>query len=231
MTTTPGLSAVCEKNGIIPEEASIGYGSSYLFGVIFTVLTVQILTRKETVAAITQISKVKDTSKAMFGGLLQISTVIVMGRLLGGITLPVINFSFGNSGGILYAGIAIGYIVGKFLKERCIPKELQSIIRNLGLLLFFIGNGIPAGIQIKRNFSVIAILIGIILTVIPIAVGLFICKVILRKSNVDTATIIAGGMTSTPAIGVLSAENDVSYDKYSLAYAGALIVTIILFIE
>ncbi len=47
LTTTPGLSAVCEKSGIVPEEASLGYGSAYLFGVIFTVLTVQIITRDD----------------------------------------------------------------------------------------------------------------------------------------------------------------------------------------
>lgn len=229
LTTTPGLSAVCERAGVASAEASLGYGSAYLFGVICTVLTVQILTRKEAAMTKKDLSfKDKVSNKAMFGGLLQISSVIVFGRLLGDITIPFINFSLGKSGGILCSGIVIGYLVGRLLKERSISKEQQGIIRNLGLVLFFVGNGIPAGMQIKNNFSVVTIFVGIVLTLLPIMAGLFICKVLLRKSNMDTATIIAGGMTSTPAIGVLSTKTEVLYDKYSFAYAGALL-TIIFF--
>lgn len=230
LTTTPGLSAVCEKSGVISEEASLGYGSVYLLGAIFTVLTIQIITRKaDGITKVKTCDKLKLQNKAIFGGLLQISTVIVLGRLLGELSVPYINFSLGNSGGMLCSGILIGYLIGKHFKSHCILKGHQSIIRNLGLVLFFVGNGIPAGMQIKNNFSVVSILVGIILTVIPIAVGWFVCKVILRKSNTDTASIISGGMTSTPAIGVLSSKEDVPYDKYSFAYAGALISIILLF--
>ena len=229
LTTTPGLSAVCEKSGVVPEEASLGYGSAYLFGVIFTVLTVQIITRKaDAVNKAETCAKPKPQNKAIFGGLLQISTVIVLGRVLGELTVPYINFSLGNSGGMLCSGIFIGGLIGKHLKSYCILKEQQSIVRNLGLILFFVGNGIPAGMQINNNFSALSILIGILLTVIPITVGWFICKVILRKSNKDTAAIISGGMTSTPAIGVLNSKTDVAYDKYSFSYVGALITIILL---
>lgn len=230
LTTTPGLSAICEKSDIVPEEASLGYGSAYLFGVIFTVLTVQIITRKaDAVANTKSCVESKSQSKVIFGGLLQISAVIVLGRLIGELTVPYINFSLGNSGGILCSGILIGYLISKYLKGHCILKGQQSIIRNLGLVLFFVGNGIPAGMQIKNNFSVVSVLVGIVLTVLPIAVGWFICKVILRKSNTDIAAIISGGMTSTPAIGVLSSKTDVSYDKYSFSYVGALVAVILLF--
>lgn len=230
LTTTPGLSAVCEQSNVISAEASLGYGSAYLFGVICTVLTVQILTKKEKVIKKINISnESKVPNKAMPCGLLQISSVIVFGRLLGNIIIPFINFSLGNSGGILCAGIVIGYFVEKFLKEQCILKEEQAIVKNLGLVLFFVGNGIPAGIQIKNSLSVASIFVGVVLTFVPIIVGWFICKVILRKSNIDTAVIISGGMTSTPAIGVLSSKYDISYDKYSFAYVGALTTIVLLF--
>lgn len=229
LTTTPGLSVVYEKKGMILEEVTLGYGSAYLFGVIFTVLTVQIITRsghdkpqKRSTAS------EKAPGKAIFGGLLQTSLTIILGNLIGGFTIPGINFSLGNSGGMLFSGIIIGAIVGSCFCNRYISKEIQTIMRNLGLVLFFVGNGIPAGMQLKDGFTLKAILFGMILTIIPILTGWSICRIILKKSRMDTAAIISGGMTSTPAIGVLASKGQVPYGGYSFSYTGALLMIVLL---
>ena len=46
LTTTPGLSAACELKNMVSEEITLGYGCTYLFGVVATVLFVQITTKE-----------------------------------------------------------------------------------------------------------------------------------------------------------------------------------------
>ena len=54
-------------------------------------------------------------------------------------------------------------------------------------------------------------------------------KFLFSKSIEQTASVIAGGMTSTPAIGVLLKNNNVSPDlcAYSLTYIGALLAMVV----
>ena len=47
MTSTPGLSAVHDLEGVTPALATAGYGSAYLFGVVGVVLFVQFLMKKQ----------------------------------------------------------------------------------------------------------------------------------------------------------------------------------------
>ena len=71
------------------------------------------------------------------------------------------------------------------------------------------------------------IIYGVLLTIMPITVGVFLYKMFFNDSL--SATTIAGGMTSTPAIGVLVEKyNNISLSKYALAYFGALITIVIL---
>ncbi len=228
LTTTPGLSALCENQDIISEEASLGYGCAYLFGVVFTVLAVQAMTAKESTGGAVNLKPSKPSS-SRYCGLVQISMVIVLGKLLGGITFSNYNFSLGTSGGILCVGILIGFIIQKCFDRFCVSAEHRNIIRNLGLVLFFVGNGIPTGMQAESNFSLMPFLVGVILTVIPIFIGWIISKAALKKGNLEIATIISGGMTSTPAIGTLASKANIPYDNYSFAYSGALITIVVLF--
>ena len=65
------------------------------------------------------------------------------------------------------------------------------------------------------------------MTLIPIMVGVILCKAVDREIPVES--IIAGGMTSTPAIGVLMQKQGcVHLGGYSMAYVGALLTIIIL---
>lgn len=207
----------------------MGYGSAYLFGVIFTVLTVQIITRNEDARTLNH-DTISDQvpSKAIFKGLFQISLTIVLGSLIGGFTIPGICLSLGSSGGMLLSGVMIGAVVGRWFGNRYILKVIQTSVRDLGLALFFVGNGISAGMQLNDGFTLKAILIGMVLTVIPILTGWAICRIILKKSKTDTAAIISGGMTSTPAIGVLASKGVASYGQYSYSYAGALLTVVLL---
>lgn len=226
LTSTPGLSAVCELPHVISEEATLGYGSAYLFGVMFAVLFVQIITRKDSSRTDNvQQAKDQDTYTGVLGGLIQICLTVVIGNLIGSIELPIIKFSLGSLGGILCAGILVGCIVQSLIPGKRASEKSIGLYRNLGLVLFFVGSGVPAGIRFEDGFHLKWIIYGVIITVAPILAGYLMCKVILKTSDRKTASIIAGGMTSTPAIGVLL-KNQRAYDLslYSSVYIGALLM-------
>ncbi len=229
LTTTPGLSVICEKSEIASQEVMLGYGCSYLFGTIFTVLSVQLITKSSSHSSKSPKTFIPQQNNSAFCSLMQIGVVIIIGKIIGNMTVPIIDFSLGSTGGILCIGILIGYLINNFAVNKVISKEIIDFIRNFGLALFFVGNGIPAGIELHKGFNLITIIIGIVLTVVPILIGFIICKLIFHKDLISTASIIAGGMTSTPAIGVISSKCDVEYDKYSLTYVFALITIVLIF--
>ena len=76
-------------------------------------------------------------------GLFLIAVASVSGTALGGLKIPVFNHSLGTAGGILIAGIVCGMLVCKLTRFKNGVQHL-SVYRNLGLLLFFVGNGISA---------------------------------------------------------------------------------------
>ena len=230
LTTTPGLSAALELESVISEEAALGYGSAYLFGVIFTVLIVQLIIGKSSGMAKNESNlEMPLPNKAAFQGILQICVAIVFGRVLGNLFIPGLNFSLGSSGGVLCMGIVIGIVVKKLLPDRCALEKSIGLLRNFGLVLFFVGNGIPAGIKLNNGLEIKTILYGILMTLVTITVGWLLCKVMTGKVVNSSASVIAGGMTSTPAICVLVQKvKGAPLGQYSLAYVGALITVIIL---
>ena len=226
LTTTPGLSAACELENVVTNDIVLGYGCAYLFGVIATVLFVQVISNKDMDSS-NMGSKVDELyeNKAALYGLLQIGCVVVVGRIIGNIEIA--NFSLGNSGGMLCVGIAIGIIIKKVKTFKSLTTKALAPFRNMGLVLFFVGNGIPAGMQLTNGVELKVIFYGVLMTMVPIISGTFLYKFFFKDRL--PATTIAGGMTSTPAIGVLTEKhNNISLSKYALAYFGALITIIIL---
>ena len=64
------------------------------------------------------------------------------------------------------------------------------------------------------------------MTLVPIISGTFLYKFFFKDRL--PATTIAGGMTSTPAIGVfVERHNNISLSKYALAYFGALLTVVL----
>lgn len=226
LTSTPGLSAACELKNVVPNDIILGYGCAYLFGVIATVLFVQVISNKsmDTSNVENNVKKPYESKAALYG-LLQIGCVIVLGRIIGNI--EIVNFSLGSSGGMLCTGIIVGIIVKKVNFLKSLTTKMLAPFRNMGLVLFFVGNGIPAGMQLTSGVEIKMIFYGALMTVAPIVSGVFLYKIFYKDGL--SVTIIAGGMTSTPAIGVL-AEKDkkISLSKYALAYFGALITIVIL---
>lgn len=226
LTTTPGLSTACELQNIVSNDVILGYGCAYLFGVIATVLFVQAISNKSMDIS-NKKSEIKEPheNKCALHGLLQIGGVIVLGRAIGNI--EIMNFSLGVSGGMLCVGIVVGVIVKKLFSTKSLTTTMVTPFRNMGLVLFFVGNGIPAGMQLTAGVELNMIFYGVLMTIVPIISGTVLYRLFFKDRL--PATTIAGGMTSTPAIGVLAEKhNNISLSKYALAYLGALITTIFL---
>lgn len=224
LTTTPGLSAATELTGVISEEVTVAYGCTYLLGVVAAVLSAQVFSQRSNTVVENEKKDVGETRCAL-DGLIYIAAAIVSGRLLGGIHVG--SFTLGQSGGMLCTGIAVGVITKEFFEPRMASLKAMGIYRNLGLILFFVGNGFPAGMSLVNGFDFRIFLYGVLMTVTPISVGLVLSKLILNDRY--ASSIVAGGMTSTPAIGViLQKQYYVSLDCYSMAYVGALLTIILL---
>ena len=107
--------------------------------------------------------------------------------------------------------------------------ETLKVFRELGLMLFLIGAGIPGGANFVKYFKGVYFIYGIIMTTLPMVAGYFFARYVLRLSLLNNLGSITGGMTSTPALGTLintAGTEDVA-SAYASTYPVALIAVVI----
>ena len=70
---------------------------------------------------------------------------------------------------------------------------------------------------------------GFLITLISMTCGYLISRFVCRYDNIKSLSVVCGGMTSTPAIGVLMRKNKSRVDitAYSIAYVGALFAMVV----
>jgi len=224
LTSTPGLSSVCELIGNNGESAVLGYGCSYLLGVILVVFFSQLFAEKHTDDKI-QNSPQQDIKSKIYPELILICLTALFGNILGNIKIHFL--SFGTTACTLIVGVLVGYIFRKASKKSIISIQCLDAFRNLGLALFFVGTGFSTGLQ-DMAFDIRSILYGILITLTVIICGRVLCKLMGRKHPLHQGFIIAGGMTSSPAYGALSdTTSKTSVNCFSFSYFGALIALIV----
>lgn len=242
LTSTPGLSAATEGvSDAVSGSATAGYGIAYLYGVLGVVLFVQLMPRilkvdiakeRETFIAAGQInipeSKVK-TVKLDPNDMFPFFLAVAFGVVIGSIKIPGINFSLGTSGGTLISGLLFGHFgrIGKI--DLKIKKENLNLLRELGLVLFLIGAGVPGGVRFVSNLKLEYFLYGIVLTTAPMLVGFILGKYVFKLSIFNNLGSITGGMTSTPALGALisTAGTDEVASAYAATYPVALVCVVL----
>ena len=229
LTSTPGLSAAKEVAGEAADEVVAGYGIAYLFGVLGVVLFVQLMPRilrvnvdeerARFVAANT--IEIKPLTRAVKKvdpyGLLPFFMAVALGCVIGAIKIPGINFSLGNSGGCLVAGLIIGHFGHLGGIDLRIDKPTLNFFRELGLALFLIGAGVPGGVNFIDNVRLSYFIYGAIITLVPLLVGYLLARHVFRLDLFNSLGSITGGMTSTPALGALIATSGT--DEVTAAYA------------
>ncbi len=223
LTSTPGLSSVCELIESGSESAVFGYGGSYMFGVILVVFFSQLFASRHT-DEINRSSPQQDVKSKIYPELILICLTSLWGNILGNIKMA--SLSFGTTACTLMVGLLVGYIFRRASKTSLISPLCLNAFRNLGLALFFAGTGFSTGSQ-DVAFDIRAILYGILITITAIICGWGLCKLIQRKYPLQQEFIIAGGMTSSPAYGALSSfTTEASVNCFSFSYFGALITLI-----
>lgn len=230
MTSTPGLAALSTNVDLDGNLASVGYGSAYLIGVISTVLFVQIKCRVRPQREVEKAGrKAEYRSGSVLSELTQIAAVVVLGSLIGAVRVPRTDLTIGTTGGVLAAGMLVGFLAGKSRRLICVSDKTVNVLRNFGLVLFLVGNGIPAGQRLLECWSPRCFVYGAIFTVVPIAVTYYFSKVLFKNRREDMLCSVCGAMTSTPAYGVLlgSVGSSETAAVYALTYTGALAAMVV----
>ena len=177
-------------------------------------------------------------------GLTPMALAIFFGLLLGAIKIPLSGngyngacFSLGTTGGVLIMCLIFGHFghMGKLSLE--IPQSSAKVFRELGLLLFLIGAGISGGVQlvtqIQENSSTAmkilwGFLSGIVITVLPMIIGFIVAYKGMKLPLFNCLGGITGGMTSTPALGVII--NTCKTEHVAGAYASTYPISLILIV-
>ena len=177
-------------------------------------------------------------------GLGAFGLAVVLGILLGSIKIPLsgsgyaegaATFSLGNTGGPLIMALILGHFgrMGKLSLK--VPEKTLKVFREFGLMLFLLGAGVEGGVelvdQIKQSSDGAMILVygfvgGALMTLIPMIIGYFVARKLLKMSMLNALGSITGGMTSTPALGTLI--NVAGTDDVAAAYASTYPVALVL---
>lgn len=249
LTSTPAFSAA--KATVAPEYTSlvsVGHGIAYIFGVVGVVLFVQLIP-KLTKANMDEeraklVIKAEESKKSFVGKLFEIdhmgiaafSLAAILGTVIGQIKIPLTSaglsgtcFSLTTTGGCLLTSLVLGHF-GRIGKVSIMPSaSTLKLFRELGLVLFLVGAGIPGGAEFVENFDPMYFVYGIIMTVVPLILGYIFAKFVLKLSLLNNLGSITGGMTSTPALGTLigvSGTEDVAA-AYAATYPIALIAVVL----
>lgn len=238
---------------------SLGHAVAYPFGVVGVVLFVQLVPKfmkadmaEERVKMKTGIEAppAKETAGRKLleldeYGLGTFGIAVILGIILGSLTIPLSSagydgakFSLGNTGGPLIMALILGHFgrIGR-LSLRVSDKTLK-VFREFGLMLFLIGEGVEGGVELVSQIQasqygamllLYGFLGGAVMTIVPMFVGFFVAKKMLKMSLLNNLGSITGGMTSTPALGTLigvSGTDDVA-SAYAATYPVALVLVVL----
>lgn len=233
---------------------SLGHAVAYPFGVIGVVLFVQLMPKflkadmgkERELLKIGGVEEMRDYSKYFKVedfGFMPFALAVIAGLLLGSITIPLTGdgyngpcFSLGTTGGVLIMCLVFGHFghIGKLSLE--VKEGTLKVMREFGLALFLLGAGVHGGVALKESMSsefmvqmIWGFVGGALMTIVPLVVGYFFGKYVLKLPLLNNLGSITGGMTSTPALGTLisTAKTDDVASAYASTYPIALVLVVL----
>ncbi len=248
--TVVDVAATSEIAERLEDIVSVGHGISYIFGVIGVVLFVQLIPKilkadmdkERALIAIAPSNKEGKAGKVIkllhldHMGVAAFSLAAILGTFIGAIKVPLSTkgldgtcFSLTTTGGCLLVALIIGHF-GRVGRISLMPAETTlKLFRELGLVLFLAGAGIAGGAEFVSCFDPMYFVYGVIMTLVPMIIGFFFAKYVLKLSLLNNLGSLTGGMTSTPALGTLigTAKTEDVAAAYAATYPIALIAVVL----
>jgi len=155
---------------------------------------------------------------------------ICVGIVIGSSSLDFgMPVGIGLAGGLLLAGLTVGYLRTTNPLVGNVPQAARYLLMELGLLFFMADVGISAGgtlVAALEEAGVAILVSGAVVTTVPTLAALLYGRVVLKMNPALLFGAVAGGLTSTPALGVVTkaANSPVPALGYAGVYAFAVII-------
>jgi len=221
MTSTTALASAQEAGA--GQLAAVGYGIAYIFGVVGVVLFVQIMPKiykvdqkTETDKLVPPKTEVSEETGKLQGlksidqtGLFTYTLTIVLGILIGTITIPLGNgvmFNLGNSGGTLIMGLIIGHFKHFGSLNLQVRSSTMNVFSTFGISLFLADSGLTAGagfIETLQEYGLSVFVIGAFITVATSFTGFVLSYYAFNIPMYGSLGTTTGAMTSAPSLGAL----------------------------
>jgi len=159
---------------------------------------------------------------------------IVVGGFIGVLTITVgkIPISLSSAGGVLLAGLLLGYLSAIHPVFGRVPRPALWLMNTLGLNAFIAIVGINAGpgfVAGLRDVGASIFLWGVVATTVPLIAAIYLGRYVFKFHPAILLGACAGARTTTAAIGMIqdSARSNVPALGYGMPYAvGAPLLTI-----
>jgi putative transport protein len=159
---------------------------------------------------------------------------IVIGALIGAIVFKIGSapITLSTAGGALIAGIVFGWLRAIRPTFGRIPEPTVWFMNSVGLNVFIAVVGITAGPNFVAGLKLLGFnlfLWGVVATTVPLILGLYIAKYIFKFDPAILLGTLAGGRTTTAALGMVCevAKSNIPGLGYTVTYAvGNTLLTI-----
>lgn len=166
--------------------------------------------------------------------LLSLSAGLSLGIVAGLIPLGLPGstpVTLGLAGGPLLVALLLGHYgkVGHIVGH--IPRPTRLLLQDLGLVFFLANAGIAGGVSLVdtvQQYGIALFGLAMLISIVPLVVAWPLARTYFKLDPLQSLGGICGGMTSTPALGAITAKTDsqVPIVSYIAAYPIALIVMI-----
>jgi putative transport protein len=163
---------------------------------------------------------------------------ICAGMLLGLLKISAgeIGLGLGTAGSILVVGLAAGWARSRYPVFGAIPEAAQRLLMDIGLIVFIAVVGLQAGphaVEAYRasggSYFASIFIAGAIVTIVPLGVGAFCARYVLKMSPLMILGGLAGAQTCTPGLNALreASGSNVGTLAYTVPYAiGNILLTV-----
>jgi putative transport protein len=163
---------------------------------------------------------------------------ICLGIVLGMLKLKLgdLALGLGTAGSILIVGLLAGWARGRYPVFGAIPVAAQRLLMDIGLIVFIAVVGLQAGPhaveayhQSGGAFFASIFAAGMVVTVVPLAVGAVVARGVLGMNPIMVLGGLAGAQTCTPGLNALreASDSNIGALAYTVPYAiGNILLTI-----